>query len=226
MNKLIFYVLIVCALIGILFASCLTEHPAFVLSPLPEEHEDIHAPRVFVVTDHKNANAAIPEWANRFYEGGFSEVISMEAGLDSFMFIARSQGNNFDALRLWHDGFNLELDFPRMAAARAEARFSAGIHFPDHEYGDLYVNAIRAISDTHWTGMSKEDDFWARRRFPDEDEEAEREDWEFMILVTIGKANFAGQLTSIFQGLKSGPQPSERQVLAFNRVVENFFEGF
>jgi len=213
----------------ILLASCVTEHPGFILTPPPEEPAVISIP--FVIMDHRNSNLGlgIPEWANRFFESGARGIQVMEANLDSYLFIARSEGNNFNALHLWKDGFNAELVFPRLAATRVESRFSTGVHFPDIEFGALYETLIRAVSDAHWTGMSREDDFWIRRSFLSDDpyaSEVEREDWEFLILVAIEKSHFASQLNSIFQNIYPRHPPTAAQRLAFDRVVERFFEGF
>jgi hypothetical protein len=212
----------------IFFASCVTEQPRFVLAPPVEADEGAEATRAFAITDYKfrSIGLGIPEWANRFIEGGNQGVRAMEANIGSFLFIAKSEGNNFSALNLWQNGFNPELDFPRLAAARVDARLSAEVHFPDVEYGALYETLIRAVSDARWTGMTREDDFWIQRRFITDDEESESEDWEFFILVTIGKAQFTSQLNSIFQNLRPAPPPTEAQRLAFNRMTERFFEGF
>ena len=216
------------AVLLILFTSCLTEQPGFVLTAPPETPEEIRALRAFDITDHKNRNTGldIPEWANRFFEGGIRAVRVMEANMNSYMFIARSEGNNFNALNLWNDGFNAELDFPRLAAARIDARFSAGVHFPDTEYGAFYETLIRAVSDFRWTGMVKEDDFWIQRSFSSNEDEPAREDWEFLILVTIEKTHFASQLNLIFQNINPDPPPTETQALAARRVIDRFFQGF
>jgi hypothetical protein len=198
------------------------------LTPPSYEDEAAVIPRAFTIIDHKNnaIGSAVPEWVNRFVEGGSRALIAMETNLDTYLFIARSEGNNFNALRLWEDGFNAELDFPRLAAARVEARFRRGVHFPDEEYGIFYETLIRAVSDARWTGMIKEDDFWIRRRFFANDEEPETEDWAFLILVNIGKTHFESQLNSIFQNISPSPPPAEIQRQAFNQVVRNFYEGF
>ena len=223
MNKLFLF-----ALLGILLTSCLTEQPRFVLAPPDEEDESVTTVRAFAITDFKDKdlNPEIPEWANRLFESGVHAVETMENFIDKYVFIARSEGNNFSALNLWKDGFNAMLDFPRLAAARVEARFSAGVHFPDEVYGALYESLIRAVSDARWTGMARGDDFWFRRRFTAVDDEPEREDWEFLIIVTVEKIHFTSQLNLIFQNLRPSNPPTEAQRLAFNHVVERFYEGF
>jgi len=216
------------AILGMIFASCITEQPRFVLTPPGEVDEVVEAPRAFVITDFKNKDLGleIPEWANRFFEDGIFAVRAMETDLDTYVFIARSEGTNFNGLNLWINGFNAELNFPRLAASRVQAHFSAGVHFPDAEFGALYETVIRAVSDARWTGAAREDDFWIRRRFFADAEFPDSEDWEFLILVTIEKIHFSSQLNSIFANLRPNPPPTEAQRHAFNRVAERFFDGF
>jgi len=222
MNKFFLF-----AILGMLFTSCLTEQPRFVLAPPDGGAEAIETRVAFAITDFKdkNLNHDIPEWANRFFEGGVRAVRAMETNIDTYLFITRSEGNNFSALNFWADGFNAELDFPRLAAARVQMRFSAGVHFPDIEFGSLYETLIRTVSDARWTGAEKIDQFWVRRLFLADGESPEREDWEFLILVTIEKTYFTSQLDYIFEHLSSTPPPTEMQRHAFNRVADRFFEG-
>ena len=217
--------LLIFATVLIPFASCVTEHGGFILIP-PVEVELTQIP--FVIIDHQNINfgLGIPEWVNSLLFEGERGIQAIEADLDSFLFVARSEGNNFSALQLWKDTFNAELAFPRLASTRIEARFSAGVHFPDVTYGALYETLIRSVSDARWTGMAREDNFWIQRSFDAVGDEAAREDWEFLILVTIEKSYFALQLNSIFDTLNPSQPPTVAQRLTFNNVAEHFFEGF
>ena len=98
--------------------------------------------------------------------------------------------------------------------------FTSGLHFPDMEYGALYETFVRAVSDFHWKGMIKEDDFWIRRKFLADEQEDEMDDWEFLILVTMEKTQFAAQLNSIFQKVNPSPPPTEAQVQAARRALD------
>ena len=157
---------------------------------------------------------------------------------DRFVFISRNEGSNFNALTNWAEGFLPDLDFPRLAAARIQARFSSGVPHPDYEYGAFFVTLVRTASDAQWTGAIKEDDFWIRRKYLpapeetfDEDDNPdaslqEREAWEFLILVTIEKELFASQLEEVFENIRPSPQPTKDQTAAISRVKERVFEGF
>ena len=193
--------------------------------------------RPFTITDFKDKaeGGSMPEWVNRWLEGGVSAVEALDVHEGRRVFIGRNEGNNFNALRQWAEWFLPDLDFPRLAAARIEARFLSGVSRPDTEYGAFFVSLIRAASDTLWVGAIKEDYFWIRREFyPVEDAFPEtgeasslvEEDWEFLILVTIDEALFASQLDTVFRNVHPSPQPTRDQLAAANRVKDQFFDGF
>ena len=209
-------------------------------------------PLPYIIVNHKNkaAGESIPKWVNCLLEEGIGEVENLAAYEGRYVFVSRNEGNNFNALTQWKEGFSPELDFPRLAAARIEARFLSGVSHPDHEYGAFFEALIRAASDAPWKGAVREDDFWLRRRYFSEDENnpdmpgntagqtpenAElqtanyppaRESWDFLILVTIEKSLFASQLDAVFRNTKPNPPPKRDQVNAANRVKDRFFDGF
>lgn len=202
---------------------------------VPHEPPDNAAvSRPFIIADHKNmaAGETVPEWLTLFLEGRKDEIEAYEDFLDRFVFIGRNEGNSFIALNHWLNRFSHELDFPRLAAARIERRFSYGVPFPDQVYGAFYVELIRAASDAEWTGAVREDDFWIQRRFFSADEaDMEIADsvlgpWEFFILVSIERPLFASQLEDIFRRVNPVPAPTRSQAAAINRVRERFFDGF
>ncbi|MCL2319564.1 MAG: hypothetical protein FWC45_05725 [Treponema sp.] len=216
----------------VLFASCAGGPGKQILTP-QDTAGAAEVPKPYVVTDYKNRakGEAIPGWVSRWLEGGDDAVEAMEAYQGRFVFIARNEGSNFNALTQWKEGFSADLDFPRLAAARIEARFSAGVHFPDSEYGSFFEALIRAASDAPWTGAAAEDDFWIRRKFfftsaAGENTSAQQESWEFLVLVTIDKNLFSSQLNGIFQNLNPTPRPSRDQIAAATRVKDKFYDGF
>ena len=168
----------------------------------------------------KESDGQIPTWVNLYLDGGAKNIEILTPYHDRFVFVSRNAGANFNALMLWTEGFSPELDFPRMAAARVDARLTYTVPFPDAEYGAFYETLIRAASDAPWQGATKEDDFWILRRYSDS------EAWEFMILVSIEKSVFTSQLNRIFDSVSPSPQPSRDQISAANRIKDRFFEGF
>ena len=209
------------------FTSCINR-PARMILNLPFEPEVIQAPREYEILNYKNKTRgeAIPEWVNLWLDSGVHGVEALGAFNDRFVFVHRNEGNSFNALALWQDNFLPELDFPRMAASRIEARFSASVAYPDEEYGDFFQILIRAASDASWTGAVNEDDFWVLKKYLPGDDEPESESWEFVILVTIKKSDFTSQLDAIFQKVSPDPPPTDAQIAAANRVKDHFFEGF
>jgi hypothetical protein len=193
------------------------EVPSWVEKPVP-----------FTITDHKNRESGdpIPEWVDTWIRSDIRDVETLQFFGDRYLFIGRKEGNSFNALSLWNEGFSVELDFPRLAAPRIRERFSGGIANPDAEYGAYYEALIRAASDYPWTGAFREDDFWIRKKiFPTEDE-PESEYWEYLVLVSIDKSHFTAQLNTIFQSISPSPAPTRTQTNAINRVIDGFFDGF
>ena len=193
--------------------------------------------RPFVITDfmHKAEEHPMPAWVEYWLEGGVSAIEASGLYGNRHAFVSRNEGTSFNALNQWVQWFSPNLDFPRLAAARIEARFLHGVTRPDSVYGDFFVALIRAASDAPWAGAVKEEYFWIRRQFvPPDDEFWEasaaasfvEEDWEFLILVTIDEGLFASQLDEVFRSVRPRTQPNRQQIAAANSVVERFFEGF
>jgi hypothetical protein len=215
-------------ILGVVFlSSCITDsgRKPYELPTIPEEAK---IPRTFTILDYKNKSigGTVPEWVNSYHDSGLRGVEALKAYQDSYVFIHKNEGNNFNALQLWKDNFSAELDFPRMAATRIEARFSAAVPYPDEEYGTFYEELVRAASDASWTGAAIKDDFWIRKKYNPNETEDEQETWEFLIFVTIEKSGFTSQLETIFEKINPIPPPSENQIAAANRVKEQFFEKF
>jgi len=238
-----------------LFVSCTTGQGknTFQLEENPTAPETSGA---YTIEDYKNkANGGgIPDWVKIFLADGPRGVETLDAYKDRYVFIGRNEGNNFKALNQWAEGFSPDLDFPRLASIRIEARFRNAVPFPDTEYGSFYEELVRATSDAPWTGAVKEADFWLQLKYdstrdetggpvsanaqdteqppppaPQEnspDNPSPRETWEFLILVTIDKALFSSQLNDLFLNLNPTPPPAKDQVTAANRVKEKFYEGF
>jgi len=220
----------------LLLSACVSDADRRIHHPheIPEVLETL---RPFAIIDFKNKAEGqnMPEWVSYWLEGGVHAIETLDAYEGRLVFISRNEGSNFNALAQWANWFSPELDFPRLAASRIEARFLSGVSHPDHIYGDFFVTLIRAASDAPWTGAVKEDYFWIRREFyPVEDDFPEavdaapllQEDWKFLVLVTIDEAYFSSQLNTIFRTIRPNPQPTRDQLSAANRVIERFFEGF
>jgi hypothetical protein len=211
---------------GLVFLSSCTTNSGGRAYELPVIPEETKTTRTFTIIDYKNKTTgnAIPEWVNVYFNSGLRGVEALRTYQGSYVFVHRNEGNNFNALQLWKDNFSVELDFPRMAAARIEARFS--VPYPYEEYGVFYEDLIRAASDASWTGAITKDDFWTRKNYPLSETESELENWEFLILVTIEKSLFSSQLEKIFGNIKPIPPPDKNQIAAINRVKAQFFEAF
>jgi len=212
---------------ALLFGSCRSAAERIVVEP-PRAPEPERNPAPHTIADYKNKTqgGTIPVWVSLWLDSGVYAVENLDAYRERYVFVARNEANNFNALGLWKDGFSAELDFPRLAAARIEKRLASAVDDPDNSYGAFYETLIRAASDFNWTGAVRVDDFWTLRQFPAGEEGVPVENWEFLILVTIDKSLFVSQLDRIFQVINPNPPPSRDQRTTINRVRERFFEGF
>ena len=208
------------------FPSCRSEPERPTLN-IPPPPEPVITARVYTVMDFKDKSEGgfIPEWASLWLAQGNRGVETEKDFQGRFVFVYSNEGNNFRALELLNENFTPGQDFPRLAAARIEARFSDGVSYPDVEYGAFFEDLIRAASDTIWTGAVRVDDFWVRKKYQPS-EEGETESWELLILVTIEKLRFTSQLEDIFQKIAPNPAPTMEQIAAANSVKEHFYEGF
>jgi hypothetical protein len=168
----------------------------------------------------------IPEWVNRFLLQGSRGVEDMEIYRDSYVFIGTNRGTNFNALGHWADGFTAVQDFPRLAAVRIEKRLlGAASLYPDDEYGDFFETLVKKAFDTVYAGAVKESSFWILRHY-DEEDASVREQYEFFVLVRIGKSEFQAQVQVVMADIKTVNPPNRDQAAAINRVKVAFFEDF
>ena len=251
------FAMIFAAIFAAIFAtlplgSCRSDAAGMTAGP-PVAPDAAQRTAAYTITDYKNkaGGGAIPGWVRFWLDSAERGVENLDAYRDRYAFVARNEANNFNALNLWKDGFSAELDFPRLAAARIEARFSSAVPNPDASYGAFFEALIRAASDFPWTGAVRVDDFWILRRFdPDEGPSGyagedsitesvasdgsiasggsvrETENWEMLILVTIERFIFESQLDRVFQSVNPEPPPSRDQRAVINRVKDRFFDGF
>jgi hypothetical protein len=190
----------------------------------------------------KAQGAAIPWWLDLFFEKG---VRAVEAAMPGrYVFIASNGGSNFGALSLWAEFFSPEQDFARLAARRIETRFARASADPGREFGPYFEALVRAASDADWRGAAEAGRFWLRRRFVDSGgADTDRETWNYYILLTIGKVEFAAQVEAILAGVpgavlaaaagnegeSAARRPSREQrgqLSAFSRACRRFFDGF
>jgi len=209
----------------LLFGSCRSRADRLVEDqPVAPEPERSPAPYTIIDYKNKDIGGTIPQWVDIWLDFGERAVENLDVFRGRYVFVARNEANNFNALSLWKDGFSPELDFPRLAATRIEARLAYAVDDPDQGYGAFFETLIRAASDFPWTGAVRVDDFWTLRRFESGGEGAP--EWEFIILVTIDKLLFAYQFETVFQATNPNPPPTRDQRTTINRVMERFFDGF
>jgi hypothetical protein len=185
---------------------------------------------VYHLTDYKTRaeGGAIPQWVGYYLAGNIAALEALEEYGNRYAFVAHSRGTNFRAQEQWVRGFLVGLDFARLAAVRIEKRFTlAASGFPDTVFGRYFEALIRAASDASWEGAVKEDDFWLKGFYQEADGDGRGgESYDFMILVTIDKAQLASQIQPLLSSVNPQAPMSRDQLAAVNRVRDRFFDEF
>jgi hypothetical protein len=184
----------------------------------------------YTIEDHQGRETgdAIPEWVNRYLQGGIPLLEALAGYEERYLFVAHDQGTNLKALGQWVAGFRLAKDFSRLAAARVQARMTqAARGSPDGEYGRYFEQVIRASSDASYFGALREDDFWVYKQYQRESGGGTNPGmYEWYILISIDKVLLEHQITAILDQVTVDLPPTREQAAAILRLKENFYEEF
>ncbi|MCL2600585.1 MAG: hypothetical protein FWD88_05335 [Treponema sp.] len=191
-----------------------------------------------VETQNGLGDTGLPGWVRHFYDRESWMIESMDRFLGRYIFIAKNQGGNFNALRQWADNFCPERDLARLIINRVERRFVAGASlYPDDEYGEYFMRVIRMVSNGEYPGAVKEEAFWVRRKMvfadghdPSDDDlpqtDMVTERFEYLVLISIDRSTLQGQLRHIMDNVRTTVPPTREQAAAIGNIRQNFFEGF
>jgi hypothetical protein len=155
----------------------------------PEERREILETGV-------NGGGPLPEWAERYMQGGNRLVEEMPEFYDSHVFVREDAGTSLAALERLSLHYDVEKDFPRLAALRVIRRLAEmGGGVPSTEFGQYQQAAARAVADAEWTGAYRADASMLRIKTAAEGTETEeRETFLSLTLVVINRALFRSQL--------------------------------
>ncbi|GHU72011.1 hypothetical protein FACS189450_09000 [Spirochaetia bacterium] len=193
-------------------------------------------PEPFQIIDYQDRakEGKIPEWVDSYLAEGIRGVENIPEFQNKYVFIGLSEGVNFNALSQWEEAFSPAQDLARLIAFRIGARFTTAVQSdPDDTYGEFFETMIKGASDAQYQGAVKETGFWILRLSPaketdeeSEEQEVNREVYDFLVLISIDKKQLESQINAIFNAAKENINPRKDQAAAINRIGENFFEGF
>jgi hypothetical protein len=208
-------------------ASCAGE-PA--LARLQWEPPPPKPPEQVLIIDHQNIaqKEMIPHWVDVYDERGIQGLESLPDYTDSYLFVAKNQGNNFEALSLWLAGFSISQDFTSLIAMRINERFtSAATSYPSDEYGAYFESVIKAAFDAEYTGAVTEATYWLLKRYFKEDGiTPDRTVYEFLILARINKALLVSQVNALLDSVTPATRLTKAQTSAVALLRAAFFDQF
>jgi hypothetical protein len=191
------------------------------------------------ITNSQNGRGAIvPEWVRWYIDNKVYEIETLERYNGKYVFIGENGGTNFNALQQWANGFTVEQDLPRLITRRVERRLvSSASLYPDDEYGEYFEFLMKEVSNGEFLGAVKEQTFWLRRKVSGGEEtdgnintqpnsDAERERYEFFVLISVDRGTLQKQIQGIMTGIKTKIPPSKDQAAVIAKIKSTFFEGF
>ena len=221
---------------ALLPAACGGQPPQLIIAPtapVGERFPSLPDPlETWRIVDAQDAE--LPAWVPRFYDSGLAGMEELPEFADRYVFVGRNQGGSSAALRQWADNFCTRRDFAGLLVDRSERRFFArSLLYPEDEFGEFFIAAIRAISNGEFRGVRKEGTFWVKRRFvPDEGigdgfpPPPFTERFEFLVLVSVDRQELEEQVLRLLADLRLTVQPTREQAMAIDMIKQTFFEGF
>jgi hypothetical protein len=196
---------------------------------VPEETPPEAVPEApaYRITDYqgREEGQVMPPWLVSYLAEGTPAVEALPQYENSYVFVGENRGANRNILGQWLKGFTVMQDFPRLAAARIQARFILDLsENPDKVYGRYFEQAIKAASDALFTGALRETDCWILKQYGDEQEG--REELQFFVLIVVDKAALETQINGILDGIPPDPAAAKEQISAISRLRSSFFQGF
>jgi hypothetical protein len=160
-------------------------------------------------------------------EQGIPGLEAMAGYEDRYLFVEVNSGTNLKALEQWRSGFSVSQDFAQMVSSRVRSRLIDAAGNPDRIYGRYFEGLIKTISDSNYSGVRRETDFWLfKRYFAEDGETIDREVYEYYILVSINKSILEEQIDLILRQVQIQTDSTREQTAAIERLRENFYEGF
>ena len=232
-------------LAAILFTACSTQNNKIIFLPDPaqdvsQEQSVLSGSWQIIETQNGPGETGLPVWVRSYLERGGRDLESLDTYSGKYVFVGQNQGDNFNALQQWANGFTAAQDLPRLVARRVERRLVASAAlYPDDEYGEYFAYLIKKVSDEEYPGAAKEQTFWVKqKKIPvsgedDDDSETEiapedidLERYEFLVLLSINKETLQITIQKIMADIKTSTAPTRDQTAAINKIRQNFFEGF
>jgi hypothetical protein len=232
-------------LLAILFTACAVPQSKVIFLPDSVQNnvqEQAGRTETWEIIESQNGSgeAGIPVWLRSYLDNGVRGIESLEAYNGKYVFVGKNQGDNFNALHQWAQGFSATQDLPRLIVQRVEQRLvSSAALYPDDEYGEYFASMIKKVSDEEYPGAVKEQIFWVKqKRIPgsgeDEDDseieippaDTDLERYEFLILLSMDKEILQTTIQNIMANIKTSAAPTREQTAAINKIRHTFFEGF
>jgi hypothetical protein len=174
----------------------------------------------------KASGEALPRWVEAYLADGNAGVEALPEYEYVYAFVGENSGPSPRPLETWRRNFDAGRAFPRLAGARIRFRFIGALNTSaDEVYGGYYQAAVKAAYRADYSGPRKEGDFWILEEPGENPEQAgENGRYRYFVLVLVSKDVFEQNVREILEHVQD--QGTRDQYSAFEKLRENFFEGF
>jgi hypothetical protein len=215
----------------VLFYSCAGNKDRVFIPVNEYKNENNKKITISDIIDTKTVNGIeyMPDWLFMYINGGINKAETINSFQGRYLFIAKNEGNNFNALNKWAENYTVQNNFPIIAASRIENRLvSAATLYPDDEYGDFFETLVKKAFNTEYDGAVIEDSFWIKiiENDTENDSEQFKEKYIFFILTSIEKIQMQEIIRKMTAEAVAVTNSSQKQNAAIKNIQQNFFEGF
>jgi len=169
----------------------------------------------------------MPDWLLKYIEGGVNNAETLYSFSGKYLFVAKNENRNFNALKKWEENYTVQNNFPMIAATRIERRLiSAATLYPDDEYGEFFENTVKKAYNASYDGAAIEDSFWIKTNESENDNNSPEEKYIYFILTSIDKGKLYEIIKNITAEAASGIKLNRKQNAAVKNIQQNFFMGF
>ncbi|GHU41451.1 hypothetical protein FACS1894190_09560 [Spirochaetia bacterium] len=184
------------------------------------------AVRITRIVETQN-NAEAPSWVTEYF---FNDLQTIDRTRDDYVFIAEETSSNLKVLLQWEKNFFVEQDIRQLVFMRVYNRFIDNIRIsPDEQYGIFFERVLKQTANVFWPDAQQIESFWAIVEYPRDSAQAGSVNfYKLLILNTIPKKTVQAELQSIMNGIQFAKKerPDKDQMIAINRIKNNFFDNF
>jgi hypothetical protein len=138
----------------------------------------------------------VPAWVESAVNSDLEAIKRIPRFQGRVPFVDYGSGQNLDLLRSWVNNFNIQAGVSRRIANYVEARFGSELEGnKDTPENQNYIKEIIAsFSNTRFSGLAKEMDYWIKLRIIDNSKKTVTEEYRYYVVYSMAEADLQYQI--------------------------------